>query len=175
MRKGFLLSLILLAAVAAAFGQETNFATGPQYLITHGSTMFAQPISTPSMSLTGPLLQVGATSATADLTAGAENQTVPMQPADALPLVDFFSFYYGTDSGIPASNSIEISFRGTSPSPSELPTSILDTGIWQITTPQALRERGFGVTLPEAAAYGKARARHSNRVYTNADIDRLKN
>ena len=40
-------------------------------------------------------------------------------------------------------------------------------------TPQALRERGYGVTLPEAAARQKARIRPGTRVYTNADIDRL--
>jgi hypothetical protein len=167
MRKGFLLSLIVLSAVAAAFGQDTNFSTGPQYLMTHGSTMFAQPISTPSLSLAGPPLQVGATGATGDLAVGAENQTVTVQPADALPPVNFFSFYYG------APYVIEISFNEESSSRRELPASILDPGVWQITTPQALRERGFGVTLPEAAAYGKSHPRHSTHVYTNADIDRV--
>jgi hypothetical protein len=174
MGKG-LLSLIVLSAMGAAFGQDTNFATGPQYLITHGPTMFAQPISTPSLSLAGPPLQVGATSATAELTAGAEDQTAPLTPSDALPPVNFFSFYYGTYFGMPASNVIDISFKGPSPVRSELPASILDVGVWQITTPQALRERGIGVTLPEAAAYGKAHPRHATHVYTNADIDRLKN
>jgi len=143
--------------------------------MTHGSKIFAQPISTPSLSLAGPPLQVGATSATADLTAGAENQTVPGGPADALPPVNFFSFYYGTYSGIPASNVIEISFREESSARRELPASILDTGVWQVTTAVALRERGFGVTLPEAAAYGKAHSQHAAHVYTNSDIDGLKN
>jgi len=121
------------------------------------------------LSLAGSPLQVGATSATADLTAGAENQTVPERPDDALPPVDFFSFYYG------APNVIEISFREESSSRRELPASILDTGVWQVTTAVALRERGFGVTLPEAAAYGKAHSQHAAHVYTNSDIDRLKN
>jgi len=81
--------------------------------------------------------------------------------------VNFFSFYYG------APYVIEISFNEESSSRRELPASILDPGVWQITTPQALRERGFGVTLPEAAAYGKSHPRHSTHVYTNADIDRV--
>ncbi|MFZ0319051.1 MAG: hypothetical protein WAL56_07990 [Candidatus Sulfotelmatobacter sp.] len=169
MRRGFLFSLIVLSAVGMAFSQDTNFATGPQYLMTNGSMLFARPISTPSLSLAGPPLQVGATSATADLTAGAENQTVSLPPADALPVVDFFSLYYGTP------NLIEISFSNASSSTSELPASILDNGVWQLTTAEALRERGFGVTLPEAAAYRKTHPRHATHVYTNADIDRLKN
>jgi ribosomal protein L3 len=73
-------------------------------------------------------------------------------------------------------NVIEISFsgaRGELSSPNELPVTILDTGVWQVTTAQALRERGYGVTLVEAAAYGKARVRHATHVYTNADIERL--
>lgn len=40
----------LIFISAAAFGQDTNFATGPQYLITTGSPMFARPISTPTLS-----------------------------------------------------------------------------------------------------------------------------
>jgi hypothetical protein len=43
----------------------------------------------------------------------------------------------------------------------------------QLTTVQALRARGYGVTFVEAAAYGRAQTRRANRVYTNADIDRL--
>jgi len=72
-------------ALGAAFGQDTNFASGPQYLMTHGSPLFAQPLSTPSLSLAGPPLEVGADNATARLIAGAENQTVSLPPADALP------------------------------------------------------------------------------------------
>jgi hypothetical protein len=169
MRSCLWFSLIVISAWGVAFAQDTNFATGPQYLMNYGSPLFAQPISTPSMSLAGPPLEVGASNATGRLTAGAENQTVVLPPADALPLVDFFYFYYGT----PSLDVIEISFPKGSPSRNDLPASILDTGVWQVTTAEGLRERGFGLTLPEAAAYGKARTRHAGRVYTNADIDRL--
>ena len=77
----------LIFISAAAFGQETNFVTGPQYLITTGAPMFARAISTPSVSFSSPPLEVGADNATVRLTAGAENQTV-LSPADALPQVD---------------------------------------------------------------------------------------
>jgi hypothetical protein len=168
MRISFWFSLIVLSVLGAAFGQDTNFATGPQYLMTHGSPMFAQPISTPSLSLAGPPLQVGASNATADLVAGAENQTASAPMSDSLPNVDFFPIYYGE---VPV---IEISFKEASSSRRELPASILDTGVWQLTTAEALRERGYGVTLPEAATYSKTHIRHAPRVYTNADIDRLR-
>jgi hypothetical protein len=40
-------------------------------------------------------------------------------------------------------------------------------------TAQALRERGFGLTVAEAAAEAKERIRHANHIYTNADAARL--
>ena len=159
-------ALILLAG--AAFGQDTHFSTGPQYLMNYGSPMFAQPISTPSMSLEGPPLEVGARNATGVLIAGAENETVLPPLAVVLPKIDLFPIFYGNAPG----SVIEISFAKES-SRRELPASILDAGVWQTTTAEALRERGYGVSLPEAVAYGKARVRHATRVYTNADIDRL--
>ena len=87
---------------------------------------------------------------------------------NALPKINLFPIFYGE----PPASVIEI--RATSETPSNgLPPSILDTGVWQMTTAQALRERGYGATLAEGAAYGRARTRHANRVYTNADVDRL--
>jgi hypothetical protein len=161
-------TLLMLSAIGAALGQDTNFATGPQYLVI-GSPIFARPISTPSLSLSGPALEVGASSATAGLAAGASIRTVPPPSADALPAVNFFPIYYGP----PPASFIEISFSSSKASPGELPPSLLDTGVWQLTSAQILRERGYGVTLPEAAAYQKLQPRHASRVYTNADLDRL--
>ena len=160
--------LLVLSAVGIASAQDTNFSTGPQYLISYGSPMFARPISTPSLSLTDPPLQVGASNATGILIDGAENQTVLPPDPDALPKTDLFPIFYGT----PPAGVIEISVPAEL-APNQLPASILDSGVWQMTTAQALRERGYGVSLVEAAAYGKAQTRHANRVYTNADIDRL--
>ena len=160
--------LLVLSALRIASAQDTNFPSGPQYLMNYGSPLFARPISTPSISFTQPPLEVGASNATGILIAGAENQTVLPPRPDALPRIDLFPIFYGR----PPASVIEIGFP-SEPSSNRLPASILDTGVWQITSAQALRERGYGVTLVEATAYGRAQTRHANRVYTNADIERL--
>lgn len=161
-------ALLVLSSWGMAFGQDTNFATGPQYLMTYGSPTFARPISTPSLSLSGPPLSVGATDAAPGLEAGADTQTVTVPSPDSPPVVDFFPIYYGV---IPI-RVVELSFAGESSS-RELPASILDAGVWQVTTVQDLRERGYGVTLGEAAKLRKGRTRPAAHLYTNADIDRL--
>lgn len=172
MRACFFYSLIVLAFLGAASGQDTNFSTGPQYLMISGSPMFARPISTPSMSLAGAPLEVGADNATGVLIAGAETQTMLPPSAVALPRIDLFPIFYGNTAviNIPV-NDIEISLPQASAA-NNIPASISETGVWQVTTIMALRERGYGVTLPEAAAFGKMR-HHATRLYTNADIDRL--
>lgn len=43
--------VVLLMVSGIAFAQDTNFSTGPQYLITTSSSMFLRPIATPSLSL----------------------------------------------------------------------------------------------------------------------------
>lgn len=174
MRILFYCSALMLSALGIAFGQDTNFANGPQYLINHdlmnqGSAMFARPISTPSLSLTSPPLDTGASNATESLAAGAQDQTASPQRE---PVANLFPVYYGA----PRASVIEISFPeyGSEPSVSKRPASVLDTGVWQTTTAQALRERGYGATLADAAAYRKTQNRRATRVYTNADIDRLR-
>jgi len=155
---------LLVLWIAMAFGQDTTFATGPQYLM-QGSSLFARPLTTPSLSLPGLALEVGASNATQNLLAGANNQTaVPVRPPDA----NLFPIYYGAT----RASVIEISFA-EAPSSTQLPASILDNGVWQITTAQALQGRGYGVTVAEAATNSKVRARHGTRVYINADVDRL--
>lgn len=168
-------TLVLLSTAGMVLGQDTTFATGPQYLTNpgsnNGSPFFSRPISTPSLSLAGPPLEIGASNATAGLVAGADDRKASLQPAPQ-PVVDLFPVYYGA----PSTGVIEVSFpeaSNGSSAPAELPASILDTGVWQIATAQALREGGYGVTLGEAAGYGKAHAGHSTHIYTNADIDRL--
>jgi hypothetical protein len=160
--------LLVLSALGTALGQDTNFPSGPQYLMQSGSPLFARPISTPSISLSGPPLEVGASDATGVLIAGAVDQNVLPPSSAALPKIELFPVYYG---GTPASV-IEI-ILPAEPSSNPLPASILDTGVSQLTTADALRERGYGVTLAEGATYAKAQTRHATRVYTNADIDRL--
>jgi hypothetical protein len=165
--------MLLVIFAGIAFGQDTNFPSGPQYLLNSdpmksGSPFFVRPISTPSLSLAAAPLEVGASNATGALVAGAGNQSVLPPNPYALPKIDLLPIYYGA----PPASVVEISFAPES-SANELPASILGTGVWQMTTAKALRERGYGVTLVEAASYGKAQTRHVNRVYTNADIDRL--
>lgn len=166
-------AFLMLSALGAAFGQDTNFATGPQYLMNpdptnHGSPLFARPISTPSLSLSAPPLETGASNATAGLAAGADNQTISPQRS---PVPDLLPVYYGY--GAPRASVVEISFPESEVPPRELPPSILGTGVWQTGTAQALRQRGYGLTVAEAAAHSKAQTRHAKRVYTNDDIDRL--
>ncbi len=168
----FRFALLVIFASGMAFGQDTNFAMGPQYLANSGSPLFARPISTPTLSFTAPPLESGADDATGVLIPGAEDRTVLPPQAVSEPAIDLLPIYYGErpTSGIDInspSESNEPSFAAT------LPASILDTGVELVTTTQALRDRGYGVPLAEAAAHMKARSRPAIRVYTNADIDRL--
>lgn len=156
----FFCLLIALTGVIAA--QETNFAVGPQYLMTSGSALFARPIATPSLSLgesrattIGGTSEVSADSGTLATTPGLQGQS------DLLPI------YYG----VPRVSVIEISAPETSIR--TLPASITNVGVMEVTDAQSLRQRGFGVTLPEAASYWKTHKRSASRVYTNRDIERL--
>ena len=169
--RSLLSALLLVSSATLVCGQDTNFANGPQYLMT-GSPLFARPIATPSMSLQDAPLEIGADNATGVLISGAENQTVLPPQAVDLPKIDLLPIYYGV---VPASD-IEISFAGSSGerSATELPASILDMGVGQTTTAEALRERGYGVPLGVVASRNKARPRHATHVYTNADIGRLR-
>ena len=170
MRVAYVFTLLIFSAAVLVTGQDTNFGQGPQYLM-NGSPVFARPISTPSIALEGPPLEVGASNATGVLIAGAQNKTV-LPPADgALPSINLFPIYYG---GAPMSIIDNSSAEPSSEvSLTELPASLLDTGVSQMTTAQALRDRGYGVTLGGTAVYEKAHAARATHVYTNADIDRL--
>jgi hypothetical protein len=157
---------------AACIAQDTSFATGPQYLMNSGSALFAHSIATPSLSLQGPPLEEGASNATADLLAGADSETSavlpgPEPPADLLPL------YYG----VPRVDVTEASAREPLSEPFlgiAIPESTLDVGVWQMTSAKELHERGIGETSQEAAVESKARTRGAPRLYTNQDIDRLR-
>ncbi len=179
MRVLFCFAFVAICAAGTALCQDTNFGNGPQYLLSSvpnarsvSSSFFVRSISTPSLSLSGPALEVGASNATGDLNAGAEVQTIAVPEAVALPKAHLFPIYYGA----PAANVIEISFPpapSTSIASTAIPQSILDIGVGRIIEAKDLRESDNGVTLPEAAAYGKEHVRRAMRVYTNADIDRL--
>jgi hypothetical protein len=190
MRVFFCCLLIVLSAISMAFAQDTNFAVGPQYLMNPGaSPMLARSISTPSLSLSGPPLEAGASNATGGLIAGADTQTVVPPPHPAVNLSPIYytevspsdltlSFVAEPFPGLVQQTSAFLPpqpspIRPVEPSSNQLPPSIIDNGVWQMTTARALSERGYGITVAEAAAYDKARTRHATHIYTNADTDRL--
>jgi hypothetical protein len=163
-------SLMVLSGLSAAQGSnqitgpDTNFSAGPQYLITSGfSPLFARPITTPSVSLGSPLPEIPSPPAIGPVVENppvAANSELPRQP-DLLPI------YYGP----PVTNVVEITSAELPPS---LPASIIDTGVTGIADAQSLRERGYGVPLGDTAAFWKAHKPRASRVYTNADVQRLR-
>ena len=168
MKIAALISLLLLFAGMCA-AQDTNFATGPQYLMTFGSPMFAKPISTPSLSFEAPMVQAGV-SEPVEPQVSKEEYEVVSSILDDQRQACLFAIYYG----LPSVNVIDISFRDGSRGEGTLPLSITESGVTEVTDPQALRQRGYGVTLSEAATFSKAHRPHAPRVYTNSDIDRLR-
>jgi hypothetical protein len=159
----------LLVLVGFSAAQDSNFPVGPQYLMNYGSPIFARPIATPSLSLGTPVV---VSEITQDNVAAADNETVAHIP-EFQPQIDLFPIYYG----LPRVSVIELSFREpgeSSASLHPLPTGIVETGVVELTDMQSLRLRGYGVTLPEAAAYWKARRISPPRVYTNVDTERLR-
>jgi hypothetical protein len=152
--------LIALAGVSAA--QEMNFPVGPRYLMTSGSPLLAQPIATPSLSFDSglpsfqSLPQIGPV---------VENQPFTANPEVQGP--NLFPIYYG----YPMTSVVEIT---SAEPPRELPASITDVGVTGMTDPQSLRVRGYGVTLGENATFWKTHKPQAPRVYTNADIQRLR-
>ncbi len=144
---------VVLFAVSLSFGQST-----PVY----------SPLSTPTLSLQGPALQSGASNATAGLSAGAENQTA--LPQTAAP-TDLYPIYYGPAAGGDVGFGSEGAAAPASPVASH---QNFNPGVRQFTTSSDLHERGYGMNVAEVAAYAKAHKRSATRVYTNADIDRLR-
>jgi hypothetical protein len=152
--------LLVLAGITAA--QDTNFSVGPQYLMTSGSPLFAQPIATPSLSLEAPLPGIPSLP---QVGPAVENEPFVANP-ELRRQADLFPVYYGYQ---PISD-VEI----TSAQPTiALPASILDSGVTGMTTVQSLRLRGYGVPLGDTAAFWKSHRPHAIRVYTNADVQRL--
>jgi hypothetical protein len=162
--------MLTLAGLCAA--QETNFSTGPQYLMTNGSALFARPIATPSLSLETQLVQP------AEHDAASAPQVEPSsQPAEnesgRPPAVNLFSTY----SGIAAVGEVAISFHEPE---TELITSrrvaasIFDAGVTELLDEQQVRQLGDELTPAEAAVRWRARRAIPSHTYTNDDIDRLR-
>jgi len=162
-----LIALALAGVVYAQDARETNFSSGPQYLIPSGSTLFLRPIATPSLNLNAPLPPLPELPR---IGPAVENQPyvttggVSRQP-------DLLSIYYGYQ---PVS---EIELSGEQPR--ELPESIstpkvFNPGVWGVV--KAGPEIRFEPALPvaQAASLWKMHPLHASRVYTNSDLERLK-
>jgi hypothetical protein len=163
--------LLVLAGMCSA--QDTNFSVGPQYLITFGSQMFARPIATPSLSFEAALPESGMSEPSAAQVPTEKYQAISnileAQREQYLP-----SVYWGS----PMVSVVDIDFRELTEEGSShpaLPASITESGVIAVTDAQSLRDRGYGVTLPEAAQHWKGRKVASPHVYTNSDIERLRN
>lgn len=152
-------TLSLEAAVPPA--QETSFSQGPQYLAT-GDAAFSHPISTPVLSLDAPLPAI---SSLPDVGPTVANQPHVSNP-DLQHEANLFPIYYG----YPMVSVVELT--GEEPS-QPLPGSLTGVGYSVVGNSETLRELGYGVTVGEAASYWKAHKPRVNRVYTNADIERL--
>jgi hypothetical protein len=169
MRLVYSMSALVLFASMVSFAQDSNFANGPQYLMNNGSPLFARSISTPSLSFQTPLPEAneGSTSSSApDYAESSITPTAIERTAD-LPRI-----YYGG----PVVSMVEITGGEsiTEKISGPLSVSIVNTGVSTITDVHSLRLRGYGITLPEAAAYWKVHKTPASRTYTNDDIERLK-
>ena len=150
-----------------SLAQDTNFSSGPQYLMT-GSPTFARPISTPSFSFSVPPADFGPGSQAE----GTSSESIfSTAPAQTFPPPDLFPIYYGgSPSSIVETNPAEPPEES---SLTVLPPDFIDTGVARLTTVQSLRERGYGITVGGLALFEKTHARRATRLYTNADVDRL--
>ncbi len=165
MRLTYLCFLFLVVTGMSAAAQDTNFSAGPQYLVTASSGSFLRPIATPTLFLDAPLPPV---EPLPDFLPPASNQPLDSAPAPQIQLNLFPIFYGYPMSGAATSVSIEL----TSEPPREVPPSLV--GFVTITDADSLRVRGYGMTLGDVAAYWKAHKARAPRVYTNADLLRLR-
>jgi len=177
---GLLLVLagICLNGISAA--QDTNFSSGPQYLMNYGSPLLFQPLTTPTLSLSSPLpslnglAEEGSGEPSSPALGGLQNQAqinrvyygVSPTAGESAPSAQ-------TETSEPvAANPSEIELSSAEPR-APLPSSILNVGVTGIADAQSLRDSGYGATLGEVAAFWKAKNSHASRIYTNADIARL--
>ena len=156
---------MLLTFLGSAAAQDTNFATGSQYLAIQGSPLFARPISTPSLSLETQMERPTEHVATAE--SPVEGAVPPPEiQADQPPRVDFFALYYASPLG-------KIS-ELEPPAENQSSENFFDSGVSQLLDARAIRGLGYGLSLAEASAQQKSRKPLSPHTYTNEDIERLR-
>lgn len=166
-------AMLALSIPGIVLCQDTNFSSGPQYLLSSNSAgnitaYLMRPIATPSLSLSGPPLDTGASNATQGLIAGAESRNAAVPPSDTLPAVNLFPIYYG------GHRFSVIEIRTSQATVNTLPASIVDAGIGQPSNISTVRTGKYETTPPEGVATRKLPAQNRPRVYTNEDIDRLR-
>jgi hypothetical protein len=162
--------------------QDTNFSAGPQYLVTSGSPLFLRSIATPSLSL-APVPAETSSGAYAAAEPSAQALTAPLAPQ----FPNLLTIYYKGPSAslaalTEAAGEGEVSERGASEieissTPASLslslPASITNVGVTEMLDPQSLRSRGYGLQPGETAAFWKTHKTPAQRVFTNADVERL--
>lgn len=159
---------VVFAVVGISAAQDSNFSAGPQYLMNFGSPMFLRPIATPTLSLSEttpaslPATEAVTATETSSASAGSQGQ------------INLTRIFWGgpeTSEAVTETASV-IEISGAQP-PSNLPASIVNVGVQETVDAQALRERGYGVTVSEASSFWKIHKPHAVRVFTNRDVDRL--
>ena len=168
--RALLCFLPFLIAYSAA--QDTNFAAGPQYLLT-GSPLLVHSIATPSLSLDAPLPPIEAQNvSSAEATNGVAYNTNPQleHQANLIPI------YYGEPNyyQVPDASVVEISFpEGATQSVTGLPASIVESGVTQFVDPQGLPVQSYGMPLGDVAAYWKSHKPPARHSYTTGDLKRF--
>ncbi|HTW57639.1 MAG TPA: hypothetical protein VMD99_05910 [Terriglobales bacterium] len=192
----FFFFIFSFVEVAVSFAQDrnsqdTNFPAGPQYLMNYGSPLFLRPIETPTLSLlTPPAVTPDAPaeehSGRPDTPAFGELQTQAqidwiywgVRPTGASKQSRQTPTAHENNENSPNENAHNKTAREeidltAAPATQPLPSSIFDNGATAITTPAALRARGYGISLGDYAALVRAHEGHAAHIYTNADIARL--
>lgn len=150
----------LFLVIGISVAQDTDSPVGPTYLMTSGSPLFAQTIATPSLSLEAPLPRIPSLPAVGP---AVSNQSYTSNP-ELAHQADLFPIYYG----YPRIAAVALTSTDL---PRALPANFIDVGVTGVADAQSLRERGYGVSLGEAAAFWRTYPSHASRVITNRDVE----
>jgi hypothetical protein len=165
-----LITLLFLAVSTFGVAQDTNFPTGPQYLMNNGSPLLLHSIETPSLSLSTPL-------ATAPGASPEQGSGEPRTPAfgELQTQAAIDRIYWGVPT-IAAENATPERSGGvvfiSSRAASNLPSSVFDTGVTSIADADSVR--GRSVPLGDIARALKANRRPASHVFTNDNIGHLR-
>jgi hypothetical protein len=169
---------LAVAAISFAQNTDTNFSTGPQYLINQNSPYLnqnspylLQSIATPTLSLLTP--RITTPNAPAEEHSGEPDTAAfgELQNQGQIDRVYWGVNPNGTPAPVPPENLQNSTQAATAPTSS----GIFNAGVTRIATAESLREHGYGASLGQIAAYWKAHKLHATRVYTNADITSFHN